>query len=270
MTGRIPAFLILTFSLFIFASIQTQAQVDDDIVVGGVADTLDAPGFRFGADIEGGGFWFSRNDVRIPGDTGTEFDMLDLIDTNPEAYVRIRINANFGERHYLRALYAPLEKSGEGLFDNPVNFEGVEFEAGIPVEGLYRFNTYRLAYRYNFYLDDRLELGAGAAVLVRDAKVQLAQGEQVESNTDLGFVPLLHFYGKAGLTNRLSTILDAEGLVSTQGRAIDAALKLNYDLDDTWAVYLGYRLLDGGADNDEVYNFAFINYVMGGVRLQIR
>ena len=29
----------------------------------------------FGIGLETGGVWFSRNDVRIPSETGTEFDM---------------------------------------------------------------------------------------------------------------------------------------------------------------------------------------------------
>jgi hypothetical protein len=28
---------------------------------------------------------------------------------------------------------------------------------------------------------------------------------------------------------------------------------------------LGYRFVEGGADNDEVYNFALINYASAGV-----
>ena len=32
----------------------------------------------FGIGLETGGVWFSRNDIRIPSDTGTEFDMAKL------------------------------------------------------------------------------------------------------------------------------------------------------------------------------------------------
>ena len=40
-------------------------------------------------EIESGAVWFSRNDTRIPGDTGTKFDMLDLTGSGPEPYVRL-------------------------------------------------------------------------------------------------------------------------------------------------------------------------------------
>lgn len=37
-------------------------------------------------EVESGAVWFSQNDTRIPGDTGTEFDMLDLTGSGPDPY----------------------------------------------------------------------------------------------------------------------------------------------------------------------------------------
>jgi hypothetical protein len=47
-----------------------------------------------------------------------------------------------------------------------------------------------------------------------------------------------------------------------QGRAFDVALKLQRNLGDHWSLAGGYRLLDGGADNDELYTFARFNYAV--------
>jgi hypothetical protein len=44
------------------------------------------------------------------------------------------------------------------------------------------------------------------------------------------------------------------------GRALDLALKLRYDLTDRWSVGGGYRMLEGGVDSDDVYNFSWFNY----------
>ncbi len=244
---------------------------DDPIVIGdAVAPADELPGFRIGLDIESGGFWFSQNQVRIPGDTGTEFDMLDLIGTGADAYIRLNLNLGFGERHNVRLLFAPLSKTGTGVLAEPVLFEETEFAAGLPTDGSYRFNTYRATYRYDFYRDDRWEIGAGAAVLIRDAEVELAQGNLSDSSSDLGFVPLLHFRTQAGLTDRLSAVLDAEGLLAQQGRAFDVTLHADFMLNENWSIFAGYRFLDGGADTDDVYNFAWINYFMGGISFQLR
>lgn len=64
--------------------------------------------------LEGGGVWFSRNDVRIPGDDGTKFDMLDLTGTGPDPLVRLYARYDFSDRHALRLTVAPLEIEGTG------------------------------------------------------------------------------------------------------------------------------------------------------------
>jgi len=47
---------------------------------------------------------------------------------------------------------------------------------------------------------------------------------------------------------------------------VDLALKLAYDFDDSWSVTAGYRTVEGGADTDEVYNFAWFNaFVVSGI-----
>ncbi|MFN2165245.1 MAG: hypothetical protein ACK2U9_03175, partial [Anaerolineae bacterium] len=56
---------------------------------GASEDDASTPRSRAGLTFETGALWFSRNDVRIPGDTGTKFDMLDLTDSGPEAFARL-------------------------------------------------------------------------------------------------------------------------------------------------------------------------------------
>ena len=43
----------------------------------------------FGIGLETGGVWFSRNDVRIPSETGTEFDMTKLTGSGPAFFARL-------------------------------------------------------------------------------------------------------------------------------------------------------------------------------------
>jgi hypothetical protein len=44
---------------------------------------------------------------------------------------------------------------------------------------------------------------------------------------------------------------------------------LIYRFNDTAALMAGYRLLEGGADNDEVYTFSMFNYAVFGVEFRI-
>jgi hypothetical protein len=52
---------------------------------------------------------------------------------------------------------------------------------------------------------------------------------------------------------------DADGLAGGPGRAVDASLKLGFELGDGWALRAGYRTLEGGADVEEVYSFAWLH-----------
>lgn len=226
-------------------------------------------------EAETGAVWFSRNDVRIPNEGGTKFDMIDLIGKGPSAYFRIRIGYHFSDRHYVRGLFAPLEVSGTAELDRDVFFNETTFASTTPTKGTYRFSTYRLTYRYTFYRTAPWTLGVGAAGLVRDAKIELEQnpiengGDISDRDTDLGFVPLIHFMAKRDVSNRIAVTLDLETLGSLQGRATDLSLMMDYNVSDAVVLSAGYRLLEGGADVDQVYNFSWINYAVTGFSIRL-
>jgi hypothetical protein len=52
------------------------------------------------------------------------------------------------ERHGLRLEIAPLRIDGNSTFDQPVNFAGATFSPNTSTEGKYKFDTYRVSYRY--------------------------------------------------------------------------------------------------------------------------
>jgi hypothetical protein len=47
-----------------------------------------------------------------------------------------------------------------------------------------------------------------------------------------------------------------------QGRAFDLVLKVSYNLTQHWNIGCGYRALEGGVDNVDVYNFAWLHYTV--------
>jgi hypothetical protein len=79
-------------------------------------------------------------------------------------------------------------------------------------------------------------------------------------------VPLLAFAADYRFADRWHLLFDFEGLAGGPGRAFDVALKVGYDFNDRWGVTAGYRTVEGGADIEEVYNFAwFQSAVVSGV-----
>jgi hypothetical protein len=221
---------------------------------------------RFVLALEAGPVWQSRNDVQIPNDeTGTRFSLVDLLGTGPQPAARLYVTWNINERHGIRALLAPLSLTGTGTPETPVDFAGERYEPGTPVDGTYKFNSWRLGYRYRLVARDRLDLFIGLTAKIRDAKVKLQQGDTSSEKTDVGFVPLLHLATDWRFLEGWHLRFDFEGLAGGPGRAFDVALLLAYDLGDRWDIGAGYRTVEGGADVESVYNFAWLHYAVGAV-----
>jgi hypothetical protein len=105
----------------------------------------------------------------------------------------------------------------------------------------------------------------GLTGFVRDAQVALTQGALNAEDTDVGFVPLGHVSADARLSARWSAGLALDGSAAPQGRTIDFAATLEYRPAPRWTVFGGYRTIEGGADVDTVYAFAWLNAVVSGI-----
>jgi hypothetical protein len=168
----------------------------------------------------------------------------------------------------LRLLAAPLQVSGTGTLDQPVQFAGETFGAGAPTRGEYKFSNYRLGYRYTLRNEPTWGWTVGATGFVRDARVALSQGGIRAEDTDVGLVPLLHLSAWWALAPAVVLSLEADGLAASQGRAVDVAAAVEYRPTQNWSLALGYRLIEGGADNDDVFSFAVIHHALISARLR--
>lgn len=230
------------------------------------ADTRTTPTLQL--EVEGGALWQSRNDVQVPNDAaGTRFSLVDVTGGGPWTAVRLYATWNINERHGVRVLLAPLRISEARTLDAPVDFAGGTFAAGLPAEGTYQFNSWRVTYRYRFHDGEDWRWWVGFTAKVRDAEIRLEQGATVAGKTDVGFVPLLHVAGTRRINDRWSAELDVDALAGGPGRAEDAALKLRYHVNRRWSFSGGYRTVEGGADVDEVYAFAWLHYAVLSARV---
>jgi hypothetical protein len=214
--------------------------------------------------LEAGAAWQLRNTARIDNEPpNTKFDIADIVGDGPYASGRVVLDWPLAERHRLRFIIAPLSVDERGQTDEPIVFRDTTFAPG-PIDVKYRFDSYRASYRYVFAQSERWTWSAGGTLNIRDAEIELRQDGLRRSKSNTGVVPLLALEGEWRWAPQWRAILDFEGLAAPQGRAIDAALKLGYDLSPAATVYGGYRILDGGADNDELYTFArFDQAVLG-------
>ena len=212
-------------------------------------------------ELEGGPVWQSYNDVEIPNDgTATRFSLRDLAGAGPWAAGRLYVTWRPSDRHALRALAAPLTVTGTGTPSSSLNFAGATFQAGVPADATYTFDSYRLTYRYRWHQGDRATAWVGFTAKIRDAATVLEQGSTAGRKTNVGLVPLLHLAGRWSMAPSWSLSLDVDALAGGPGRAEDVALEHRRDLGERWSVEAGYRMVEGGADVDEVYAFAWLHY----------
>ncbi len=215
-------------------------------------------------DVETGAAISGYNDVRIPGDTGTKFSLSEELDSDPVLFWRVRISRDLGEKHHLSLLVAPLRFNSGGSFDRVVSFAGVDFSANVDIKARYRFDSYRLTYRYRFYQNEKLYAGLGLTAKIRDAEISLSDASSKASKANTGFVPLINLKLHWQFNKKLGILFQGDGLAAPQGRAEDFILAGLYSLNEKLDLKIGYRFLEGGADNDEVYTFALVNYIVIG------
>lgn len=214
--------------------------------------------------------WQQRNDVRIPNEPpNTRFALDQVTGDGPFYGGRVALDWPLTERQRLRFLVAPLRVDEDGTLDAPVVFQDTLFAAG-PASAKYRFDSYRVSWRWRFHDTAAWTWDVGATLNVRDAEVQLSQAGVTRRRTDTGLVPLLALEGQWRFAPRWRGVFDFEGLAAPQGRAIDVALKIAYEVTPRLGVNAGYRLLDGGADNDDIYTFARFDQAVLGVTWALR
>jgi hypothetical protein len=236
--------------------------------VSSLVSAADDKGYRrtLEIELEGGPFFQTRNDVRIPSDSGTTFSLANL-SSGPFAGVRGTLSWSPWRRHYFRALIAPFTAVVHGVLGSPVSFRGTTFAAGTSTEGVYRFNSYRLTYAYRAILTSTWELAVGFTSKIRDAEISVRQGNTRASSFNVGYVPLLHLFVRYQPTQSFGIVFDGDGLASPQGRAFDLALKTFYRIAPQWEVYAGARTIEGGTGGaGGTFNFAWLFSGFAGLK----
>jgi hypothetical protein len=204
-----------------------------------------------------------RNDFAVPGDGGT---LVRLDDRGPATALRATLLWRVSEGWSLRALAAPLSLESDFVSATPIVFEQATFAAGAPLTASYRFDSYRLTALRRFEGDGRWSFRAGATIKLRDAEIALRGPAAEATKTNRGIVPLLHGGARLQLGDRAALDFETDAAAAPQGRAIDAILRVERRASrGTW-IFAGARVLDGGADNEEVNTFATFAYLVAGLR----
>ncbi len=220
-------------------------------------------------DLETGVAFPRSNDVRVPNATGTLFSLTDDLTSKSAPFIRARLGFAIAERHNIVLFAAPLTLKASGQADKDIHFAGKDYPAGTPLDASYQFNSWRLTYRYDLVRSEQWTVGLGLTAKIRDAAITVSGGGISSDTTDFGFVPLLNFLVRWDFSDLWGLLLegDAAAAPGGQGRAEDILLAIMFRPSQRLTLRAGYRLLEGGADVDQVYNFAWIDYASVGAAI---
>jgi len=230
-------------------------------------------------DVETGIVKVNRNDAssswknslgELNGIDGTLFSYAKDFKNPIKPLFRFRASYTLGKskRHFLSFLAAPIQYKTEGILNSPITFNSKTFDAKKQTEGFYKFNGYRLTYRYNIVQKENLIVGVGLTLNVRDAEFSLKQDTIYERNYNRGIVPLINTYLNYKFTNKLGLLVDGDVFyIDNTGGAIDYLAGINYSMKDKVSLKLGYRFFSGvGSEKGNVYNKLFVSsFVIGSV-----
>lgn len=225
---------------------------------------------QWSLDLEGNYiFSIPYNDVRIPSQGGTEIDIAYDLQANTTFTYRVRVNYTINERHVISGLLAPLTIKSAGTLKRDIFYSGKNYRANVPLNTTYKFYSYRLTYRYLFVNKDHIQFGMGITGKIREANITFANTDTSSDYPDLGLVPLINFYLQWSPTDQWSLLLEGDALGTRQGRVEDIFLGTTFRLSPVINLKAGHRLLEGGADVTDNYNFSFINYAAVGVVISL-
>lgn len=218
--------------------------------------------------LESGGVWQSRNDVRITPDAGTLVEFAPF-NSGPFFHYRAEVFYSFNDRHHIRGLYAPFSISVSNTPTEALRFNSTDFVAGSELNINYKFNSYRVSYIYRFLNAQNHVLDVGLTLKVRNADIQFTQGSNSDNYSNVGLVPLLYFAHLWRWNESWGLNTNLDFAAAPQGRALDLASLVQREWRSGDSLGLGYRTLEGGADNEKVFSFSWFHYAILQYRKKI-
>ena len=215
-------------------------------------------------NLELGAFYTNINDIRN-GNNGTLLSLKNDFNTPVSPFLRLRAGYLLNGKNHFSLLYAPLKITETGTIEKDILFDGKNFKANIPIEVVYKFNSYRFTYNRIIISKDNFKFGLGLSAKIRDAGFSLKNKEFISENFSIGFAPLVNLLANWNISQKMGVDFFVEGIAASNGRAIDLSLSGRYSLTKNLQGNMGYRLLEGGANGSYRYNFIQLHFIFASL-----
>lgn len=211
-------------------------------------------------NLESGALFTDVNNIRN-GNQGTLFSLKNDFQTPVSPFLRLRVGYLINGKNHFSVLYAPLKIRVNSTIEKDILFEGEYFKDNILIEAVYKFNSYRLTYNRRIITKDNFKFGLGLSAKIRDAGVSLKNSELLSENFSIGFAPLINLLVNWDISKKMGVDFFGEGIIASKGRAIDLSLSGRYSLTKNLQGNIGYRILEGGSDGTNRYNFIRLHFI---------
>ena len=108
----------------------------------------------FKGEVEASIVAASRNDAAISGKNGTRISLVKDLKRSAAFAFRARVGYRIADRHLISVLYAPLSVVARGKVNQDITFLDEIYPANTPLLGFYKFDSYRITYRYSIVWGD--------------------------------------------------------------------------------------------------------------------
>ena len=222
--------------------------------------------FNLSLGYENGAVKVLRNSVQF-GENGTYFDY--VTQGGEEIlfpFQRFTASLALADRHNIVFLYQPLSVETKVKIRDEIVIDGTTFPAGDSLQIKYGFPFWRLSYVYNLVDTEKLELGAGFSLQLRNASIlfESLQTGSLTANQNLGPVPILKAWGTYRFPSGFFTGFEVDGFYASsqffngadfefEGSIVDASVRAGLELRDEVDGYLNLRYLGGHAEGTSEY-----------------
>jgi hypothetical protein len=211
-------------------------------------------------NLESGVFFTNINDIRN-GNNGTLISLKNDFKTPVSPFLRLRVGYLSNGKNHFSILYAPLKIEETGTLEKDILVDGKNFKANIPIEVVYKFNSYRFTYNRIIISKDNFKFGLGLSAKIRDAGVSFKNRELLSENFSIGFAPLMNLLANWDISKKMGVDFFGEFIATSKGRAIDLSLSERYSFTKNLQGNIGYRLLEGGANGTYRFNFIQLHFI---------
>jgi hypothetical protein len=215
-----------------------------------------ATGERFHIEAEAG-YWtpsaeitFASQGLGIPGDSIDVKRDLGVTDQNFKA---LAVQLRPARSHHFRFQYIPIEYAGSTRIARDLVFNGIRYQANLPVNSSLEWKAYRFGYQYDFIVRNR---GFGGFIMeakYTDVRAQLSTPLLVEFTRQRAPIPALGGIARVYVVPNISVTGEVTGFTipdSVGGRYqahyVDVDVYGTVNFTDNIGVKGGYRSLDLG------------------------